>query len=77
MKRSSLIYGFDPYALRTAGRQYPPVDITLQDLGRLGIPARKAPRVMQELQALACADPSLRGRKTLLWLARQIAAQLL
>ena len=42
MKRSSLIYGFDPYALRTAGRQYPPVDVTLQDLGRLGIPARKA-----------------------------------
>ncbi len=77
MKRSSLIYGFDPYALRTAGRQYPPVDITLQDLGRLGIPARKAPRVMHELQALACADPSLRGRKTLLRLARQIAAQLL
>ena len=71
MKRSSLIYGFDPHALRTAGRQYPPVDITLQDLGRL------APRVMQELQALACADPSLRGRKTLLRLARQIAAQLL
>ena len=53
------------------------MDITLQDLGRLGIPARKAPRVMQELQALACADPSLRGRKTLLRLARQIAAQLL
>lgn len=77
MKRSSMIYGFNPHALLAAGKQYPPVAVTLQDLGRLGIPARKAPRVLQELQALACADPSLRSRATLLRLARHIAAQLL
>lgn len=50
--------------------------VSLQELARIGIPARKAPRVMQELQALAAADPSLRGRETLLKLARHIAAQL-
>ena len=76
MKRSSLIYGFNPYALRSAGRNDPLVAVSLQELARIGIPARKAPRVMQELQALAAADPSLRGRETLLKLARHIAAQL-
>lgn len=77
MKRSSLIYGFNPYALRSAGRQDPPVAVSLRDLARIGVPARKAPRVMRELMALASADPSLRGRDTLLKLARHIAAQLL
>src|SRR5699024_7792854 len=76
MKRSSLIYGFNPYALRSAGRNDPLVAVSLQELARIGIPARKAPRVMQELQALAAADPSLRVRETLLKLARHIAAQL-
>lgn len=76
MKRSSLIYGFNPYALRSAGQNDPLVAVSLQELARIGIPARKAPRVMQELQALAAADPSLRGRETLLKLARHIAAQL-
>ena len=50
MKRSSLIYGFNPYALRSAGRNDPLVAVSLQELARIGIPARKAPRVMQELQ---------------------------
>ena len=57
MKRSSLIYGFNPYALRSAGRNDPLVAVSLQELARIGIPARKAPRVMQELQAAQAGAP--------------------
>lgn len=77
MKRSSLIYGFNPHALCSVGKEFVPVCITPKELGRMGIPARKVERVMQELSALAQADPSLDTKPTMAALARQIAAQLL
>lgn len=76
MKRTSLIYGFNPRALHAAGRPQAAVDITLKELARLGVPARKAQRTMEELRALAAADPALGERKTLLALAVQIADRL-
>lgn len=77
MKRSSLIYGFNPHALCSAGRVFVPVCITPRELGHIGIPARKVERVMQELSRLVQADPMLDKPEILLGLARQIAAQLL
>ncbi len=76
MKRTSLIYSFNPQALRAAGRAEAPVDITLKELARLGVPARKARRTLQELRTLVAADPALGERKTLLALAVQIADRL-
>lgn len=76
MKRTSLIYSFNPRALHAAGRPETAVDITLKELARLGVPARKARRTLQELRTLAAADPALGDRKTLLALAVQIADQL-
>lgn len=76
MKRTSLIYGFNPQALRAAGRAEVPVDVGLKDLARLGVPARKARRTLEELRMLAAADPALAERKTLLALALHIADQL-
>ena len=43
MKRSSLIYGFNPYALRSAGRNDPLVAVSLQELARIGIPGAQGP----------------------------------
>lgn len=77
MKRSSLIYGFNPHALCSAGKEFVPISITPRELGRIGIPARKAERVMQELSRLVQADPTLDQPAVLLGLARQIATQLL
>lgn len=77
MKRSSLIYGFNPHALCSAGKVFVPVCITPKKLGRIGVPARKVERVMQELSRLVQADPTLDEPAVLLGLARQIAAQLL
>lgn len=77
MKRSSLIYGFNPHALCSAGKVFVPVCITPKELGRIGIPARKVERVMQELSRLVQADPTLDEPAVLLGLARQVAAQLL
>ena len=77
MKRSSLIYGFNPHALCSAGKVFVPVCITPKELGRIGVPARKVERVMQELSRLVQADPTLDEPAVLPGLARQIAAQLL
>ncbi len=77
MKRSSLIYGFNPHALCSVGQDFVPVCITPRELGRVGVPARKVERVMQELSRLVQADPTLDEPSVLLGLALQIAAQLL
>lgn len=72
-----LIYGFDPRAVRGDPPTGAPLPITAKDLMRIGVAAHKIPRVREELARLVVADPSLRGRATLLKLARQIARQFL
>lgn len=72
-----LAYGFDVRAVRGEYTPQRPLPVTPQQLAAVGIPARKLPRVQEELARLADADPALRSRATLLKLARQIAAQLL
>ncbi len=76
MKHTTFIYGHNPYALKHFGRQDPPPPVRLEDLARIGIPARKATRVMAELARISAADPALRGRATMLALAKAIARQL-
>ena len=76
MKHTTFIYGHNPYALKHFGRQDPPPPVRLEDLARIGIPARKAMRVMAELARISAADPALRGRATMLALAKAIARQL-
>ena len=76
MKHTTFIYGHNPYALKHFGRQDPPPPVRLEALARIGIPARKAARVMAELARISAADPALRGRATMLALAKAIARQL-
>ena len=42
------------------------------DLARMGIPARKIPRILQELQRTAHGSPDLQDRITMLRLARAL-----
>ena len=51
-------------------------DLSPAEILHIGIPARKAARVMAELARISAADPALRGRDTMLALAKAIARQL-
>lgn len=68
------IYGFDPTALRRLTQEPAEPPFTREELFRLGVPARKIPRVQEELARLA---PRIRNRATLMKLARAIEKQLL
>lgn len=50
--------------------------LTPRELARMGIPARKIPRVRRELARFARLGPALADRRTLLKLARHLAALL-
>lgn len=67
-------FGANPYALLTRGRPAQPAPFTAAQLARIGIPARKIPRVQAELARLA---PQLPDRAVQLKLAKEIAKQLL
>lgn len=54
----------------------PDLSVDKRDLARIGIAARKIPRVLAELARAARTDPSLADRVTALRLARAIAALL-
>lgn len=71
-----LLAGFGMSALPGKNLSHRPLPVTRLDLARMGIPARKIPRVMEELQRLADARPQLEQRTALLRLARNIAALL-
>ena len=69
-------FGFGP-GVPTGQKIVPrPLPAEAKDLARIGIPARKIPRVLGELQRAADADVRLERRVTLLRLARAIAALL-
>ena len=50
--------------------------VSAAELARIGIPARKIPRIVGELAALLQADPGLADRPTALRLARALDALL-
>lgn len=50
--------------------------VSAAELARIGIPARKIPRILRELTALLQADPGLADHPTALRLARALDALL-
>lgn len=71
-----LLAGFGMQSLPGNGRTVRPLPVTRLDLAKMGIPARKIPRVMRELQRAADASPHLEDRVTLLRMARAFASVL-
>lgn len=71
-----LVAGFGMSALPDKQISPRPLSVSPVDLARIGIPARKIPRLMQELQRAADARPELENRVALLHLARAMAAVL-
>lgn len=69
------IWGTDPLAASRLGQKEDPCPLSAVELARLGIPARKIPRVQAELARLS-ASCRLQ-RSALLDLALEIARQLL
>lgn len=53
------------------------IPVNQADLCRMGIPARKVPRVLRELSRAVQADKRLNNRPVLLRMARQFAGMLL
>lgn len=72
---ANIVWGVDPLAASKLGRQEEKPPFTQKELARIGIPARKIPRVQQELARLT-ADKTL-TRAELAALAKQIAGLLL
>lgn len=71
-----LVAGFGRSALPDDDFSPRTLPVTRKDLARMGIPARKIPRLMRELQRAADARPELEDRIALLHLARALSAVL-
>lgn len=72
---AKFVWSLNPLVIRQLGNTGGKPPLSAAELARLGIPARKIPRVQKELARLA-ADPNLE-QTALPGLARQIARQLL
>ena len=77
MKHHLFVWGNNPQPFRGKADSSIMLPISVEEMAHIGIPARKIPRVREELQRLIAADPALRDRKMVLQLARQIAAEIL
>ena len=77
MKHHLFVWGTNPQPFRGKADSSIVLPISVEEMARIGIPARKIPRVREELQRLIAADPALRDRKMVLQLARQITAEIL
>ena len=77
MKHHLFVWGTTPQPFRSKADSSIVLPISVEEMARIGIPARKIPRVREELQRLIAAGPALRDRKMVLQLARQIAAEIL
>ena len=75
MKHHLFVWGTNPQPFRSKADSSIVLPISVEEMARIGIPARKIPRVREELQRLIAADPALRDRKMVLQLARQIRAK--
>ncbi len=67
-----LLAGFGMNALGSAPSPRHVLPVSRLDLARMGIPARKIPRILQELQRTAHTSPHLLDRVTMLRLARAL-----
>lgn len=73
MKHRLFVYGANPQPFRGPVRREIPLPVTVQELAKIGIPARKIPRVQDELRRLIVANPALCSRAVALALAKRIA----
>lgn len=72
MKNWKIGLGVPPQPAQKPAR----LPVSAAELARIGIPARKIPRILGELTALLQADPGLADRLTALRLARALDALL-
>ena len=72
MKNWKIGLGVPPQPAQKPAR----LPVSAAELARIGIPARKIPRILGELTALLQAVPGLAGRPTALRLARALDALL-
>lgn len=63
MKHHLFVWGTNPQPFRGKADSSIVLPISVEEMARIGIPARKIPRVREELQRLIAADPALRDRK--------------
>ena len=63
MKHHLFVWGTNPQPFRGKADSSIVLPISVEEMARIGIPARKIPRVRLEVQRLIAADPALRDRK--------------
>lgn len=77
MKHHLFVWGTNPQPFRGKADSSIVLPISVEEMARIGIPARKIPRVRGKSAAPDCSGPALRDRKMVLQLARQITAEIL
>lgn len=66
------MFGFGLGALKSQKTDPISLPVSSMDLARLGVPARKIPRILQELQRAVDHSPRLKDRTALLRMARAL-----
>lgn len=69
-------FGWGMQSLRRDTSVPDSLPVTAAELARIGIPARKIPRILRQLAELCCSTPALSSRKVMLRLAKSLAALL-
>lgn len=69
-------FGWGMQSLRRDTSVPDSLPVTAAELARIGIPARKIPRILRQLAELYRSTPALSSRKVMLHLAKSLAALL-
>lgn len=69
-------FGWGTQSLRRDTSVPDSLPVTAAELARIGIPARKIPRILRQLAELCRSTPALSSRKVMLRLAKSLAALL-
>lgn len=69
-------FGWGMQSLRRGTSVPDSLPVTAAELARIGIPARKIPRILRQLAELCRSTPALSSRKVMLHLAKSLAALL-
>ena len=69
-------FGWGMQSLRRDTSVPDSLPVTAAELARIGIPARKIPRILRQLAKLCRSTPALSSRKVMLRLAKSLAALL-
>ena len=69
-------FGWGMQSLRRDTSVPDSLPVTAAELARIGIPARKIPRILRQLAELCRSTPALSSRRVMLRLAKSLAALL-